>query len=101
MKSILQKIPKPIPLLILFILFVSSIIILINFMDYMYSHKILNILIVIVYFIPGLLFFSIASGYNFLINKNYNNLFIKIITLIPLIVILIYFLYFLIVLLLI
>lgn len=94
MKNILQKIPKPIPLLVLFMLFTISIVLITKFfMEYMYSHKLTNFLIVIFYFIPGLIFFSIASINNFFKNKSYNSLLIKIISLIPVIAIILYFLY--------
>ncbi|AZA62805.1 hypothetical protein EG340_18055 [Chryseobacterium indoltheticum] len=94
MKNILQKIPKPIPLLVLFVLFSISIVLIPKFfMEYMYSHKLINFFLVIFYFIPGLFFFSIASINNFLKNKIYNSLLIKIISLIPVIAIILYFLY--------
>lgn len=92
MKKILNKIIHPKYLLILFILFNLSIFILHSFMDYMYANQMTNISIVLFYFIPLLLFFTISSIYNFIKFKNSKGT-IKIIVLIPLIIIILYFIY--------
>ena len=83
MKKLLNKILNPKYFLILLILFSLSIFILQGFMDYMYANKMINISIVLFYFIPLLLFFTISSIYNFIKFKNSKGN-IKIIVLIPL-----------------
>ena len=88
----MKKIFNPKRNLVLFILFVISIIVISNFREYMYAHKFINILIVVFYFFPGILFFAFSSIYNIRKCKN-AEIKTKVIILFPLLIIVLYILY--------
>lgn len=90
MKTIIKKILDPKRIIVFFILFTFSMISI--YVSFDYTYKKMKALITIFYFLPGLLFFSVTSIYNFL-RYQQKSLIIKFITLTPLIVIVIYLLY--------
>ncbi len=91
MKNIFKKIIDPINFVVIFILFIMSILAMYKYMDYTYNR--VKSFIVVFYLLPGLLFFTIFSIFNFIRFKNTKNLYTKLITLVPLLVIVIYLLY--------
>lgn len=90
MKTIITKILNPKLIIVFFIIFTFSMISI--YISFDYTYKKMKALITIFYFLPGLLFFSATSVYNFL-RYQQKNLILKFIILTPLIVIIIYILY--------
>lgn len=90
MKNILKKILNPSIILIIFVVFVISLILF--FMKFDYTYKKLKALVTIFYILPGLVFFCISSIYNFILYKD-KKLSNKLVILTPLIVITGYFVY--------
>ncbi|AZA62807.1 hypothetical protein EG340_18065 [Chryseobacterium indoltheticum] len=94
MKKIFNKAIEPANFVVIFLLFVISILLMYTYMDYKYN-RIKNF-IVFFYLLPGLLFFTVFSIYNLIRFKNSKNLSRKFLSLVPLVIIIIYFLYILI-----
>ncbi len=90
MKTTLQKIFNPYLILLLFVIFIISVISI--YISFDYTYKKLKALITLFYFLPCLLFFTIASIYNFVRFKK-EKLALKLIVLTPIIVIILYMLY--------
>lgn len=90
MNSILKKIFEPKKNIIFFLLFVFTIILFFSCLDYTY--KKMKALIILFYFLPGVIFFVFGSIYNI---KMYKNVEIKkkIIILFPLLIIVLYLIY--------
>lgn len=90
MENIFKKKFAPNKVLILFVFFAISIIFLYTFFDYTY--KKLKMIITLIYFFPGIIFFSFISIYNI---KKYSksDIKIKLVILFPLLVIILYIMY--------
>lgn len=87
MKKILKNIFNPQRILIYFVLFAISIIFMYVYLDYTY--KKLKTIIILTYFVPGILFFIFSSIYNIKQNKS-SEISIKLIILLPLLIIVLY-----------
>ncbi len=86
----MKKIFNPNLVLFYFILFLISIVTM--YISFDYTFKKLKSLILIFYFIPGLLFFIISSVYNYIKHKKESKI-VKIVSVIPILVIMLYFVF--------